>query len=176
MTITALSQTPQDHLHSLGIAELIDYILERFHAAHRSELPDLIELARKVERVHADQEEAPHGLADALALLEIDLESHMKKEELVLFPAMRNSVKQGITQATDHMRHDHDFQEQAIRMIIELTRAFALPEGACGSWRRLYAGTAKLCGDLAEHMAVENDVLFPRFELAQPKRCTCAHG
>lgn len=176
MTVTALAQAPHPHLHALSISELIDHILATFHAAHRAELPELIELARKVERVHAEQEEAPHGLADALALLEIDLEAHMKKEEHVLFPAMRDSVQKGITEATGHMRHDHDFQDQAIRMIIELTHAFALPAEACGSWRRLYAGTAKLCNDLAAHMAVENDVLLPRFELAQPHRCTCAHG
>jgi regulator of cell morphogenesis and NO signaling len=164
MTITALAQTPHDHLSRLGAGELIDHILVTFHAAHRAELPELIALARKVEAVHANDPDAPCGLADALSLLEIDLEQHMRKEEAVLFPAMRESLQSGLPKATEHMRHDHDFQEQAIAVIIEITRAFALPVNACGSWRRLYAGTAKLCSDLIEHMAVENDVLFPRFE------------
>jgi regulator of cell morphogenesis and NO signaling len=175
MTIAVADQKPEAGLHAMNVSALIDHILTKFHAVHRAELPELIALARKVERVHADVPEAPRGLADALVLLEIDLEQHMLKEELVLFPAMREGQNPGVAEATGQMRHDHDFQEQAIAIISEITRGFALPAGACGSWQRLYAGTAKLCGDLARHMLVENDVLFPRFELARPAACICAH-
>ena len=40
----------------------------------------------------------------------------------------------------------------------------ALPDSACNSWRALYAGLAKLADDLTEHIHIENNVLFPRFE------------
>ena len=58
----------------------------------------------------------------------------------------------------------------------ELARGFAVPEGACGSWQRLYAGLKKLCEDIREHIRVENEVLFPRFELTTKSGCICAHG
>jgi regulator of cell morphogenesis and NO signaling len=39
-----------------------------------------------------------------------------------------------------------------------------LPEGACRSWQALYTGSAKLANDLIEHIHLENNVLFPRYE------------
>jgi len=40
----------------------------------------------------------------------------------------------------------------------------AVPDGACDSWRALYAGLAKLAEDLTDHIHIENNILFPRFE------------
>ena len=79
----------------MRVGDLIDYILAHFHARHRAELPDLVALARKVERVHHDVSEAPLGLGDALERIRDDLEWHMQKEEQVLFPAMRQGGNGG---------------------------------------------------------------------------------
>jgi len=163
-------------LAALSVDALIDHILTRYHEIHRHELPQLIELAKKVERVHHDVAHAPLGLAEALRQIAIELDAHMKKEEFVLFPAMRNGLQEGISNPIAMMRHEHDVHDQSIRRIEELTGGFAVPEGACGSWQRLYAGLTKLCSDLREHIHAENDILFPRFELAAKGRCICAHG
>ncbi len=40
---------------------------------------------------------------------------------------------------------------------------FQLPADACGSWRSLYAGVEKFADDLATHIRIENEILFPRF-------------
>ena len=37
------------------------------------------------------------------------------------------------------MMHEHEDHDQAIARLEELTNNFELPEGACGSWTRLYA-------------------------------------
>jgi len=68
---------------------LIDHILERYHARHREDLPELIRLARRVEQVHGDRPDCPKGLADHLADMQQELESHMMKEEQILFPILR---------------------------------------------------------------------------------------
>jgi hypothetical protein len=39
-----------------------------------------------------------------------------------------------------------------------------VPAAACNSWRALYAGLAKLAEDLTEHVHIENNILFPKFE------------
>lgn len=72
----------------LDTASMIRDILTRYHEVHRRELPELFKLACKVEAVHGDHLLAPHGLADTLQEMIGELEVHMKKEELVLFPAM----------------------------------------------------------------------------------------
>src|SRR5574343_542416 len=71
-------------------AELAHFILQRYHARHRQQLPELIRLARRVEQVHGDHPQCPTGLAEHLSHMEQELESHMLKEEQILFPMLCN--------------------------------------------------------------------------------------
>lgn len=145
---------------------LIDHILTRYHATHRIELDWLIPLAQKVEMVHGDHEEAPLGLTEALVALRDELESHMVKEEQVLFPMMRQGGHPMIRHPIGAMRHEHDTTADLLRGIEHATHGLALPVGACRSWTALYTGLEKFTGDLVAHMHLENTVLFPRFEAA----------
>lgn len=145
---------------------LIDHLLTRYHQTHRRELEFLIPLAQKVERVHGDHPAAPIGLAAALEAMRDELESHMMKEELVLFPMMRASGNQAIEHPITQMRHEHDDAAHMLNTIEQVTHGLALPEGACGSWTALYTGVKKFNDDLVAHMHLENAVLFPRFEQA----------
>ena len=142
---------------------LIDHILQRYHAEHRADLAALLPLARKVETVHGDQEDAPHGVTDLLSALATDLEQHMAKEEQVLFPLMRQGGHPMIAQPISVMLQDHAEAELLVEKLRLLTCDFTAPAGACGSWRGLYAGIEKLVTDLKEHMILENEVLFPAF-------------
>ncbi|MBI1219998.1 MAG: iron-sulfur cluster repair di-iron protein [Rhodobacteraceae bacterium] len=145
---------------------LIGHIQSRYHNTHRRELDDLIPLARKVEAVHGDHPDAPQGLADLLAAMRDEMESHMTKEEQVLFPMMCNGGHPMIIHPIAMMRSEHDDHAGQLRALEHITHGFTLPEGACGSWRALYVGTRKFAEDLVAHMHLENDVLFPRFEPA----------
>ena len=69
-----------------SVEGLIGYILERYHQVHRRELPELRNLAVRVEQVHAEHPAVPASLSDLLARMHAALESHMQKEEQVLFP------------------------------------------------------------------------------------------
>ena len=54
---------------------LIDHILTRYHAVHREQLPELVRMARRVEAVHRDHPDAPHGLAEHLEIMTADPEA-----------------------------------------------------------------------------------------------------
>ncbi|TQF33756.1 iron-sulfur cluster repair protein YtfE [Bradyrhizobium sp. UNPA324] len=143
---------------------LIDHILTRYHETHRRELPELARLARKVEAVHAGHPEVPQGLADTLEAIQAELEEHMQKEEAELFPLMQQQDAAGNQLPISQMRDDHDRHGELLRRLESLAKGFALPKGACRSWTALYGGTAKLVDDVMEHIHLENNVLFPRFE------------
>ena len=145
---------------------MIDHILTRYHEMHREDLASLMPLADRVERVHADDPDAPTGLAAAIRTLAGEMEDHMMKEEMILFPAMRAGGGPGIEHPIAVMRADHDDHAENIALIRRLTCDLTPPEHACGSWRSLYGGLSALFDDLAAHIALENDVLFPRFEQA----------
>lgn len=143
--------------------DLIALIETRYHSTHRRELPELVRLARRVEAVHGDRAEAPHGLAELLSEIAAELEEHMQKEEQVLFPLMRRGGHPMIGQPIGMMRHEHDGHGAQIRALEALTTGGVPPAGACNTWRALYTGTRKLTDDLMEHIHLENNVLFPRF-------------
>ncbi len=144
--------------------KLIDHILVRYHQTHRRELRELVELARKVEAVHADHPQAPRGLTDLLQQMQGELEIHMKKEELILFPAMQGRSGRGLDAPIGQMRHDHADHGERLQQLQDIAGGFALPEGACRSWQALYCGAAKLAADLMDHIHLENNVLFPRYQ------------
>lgn len=143
---------------------LIDHIIARYHEIHRRELPELVRLARQVEKVHAGKPGVPVGLAALLERMGFELEQHMSKEEMVLFPAMKQQVPGPMLGIPiSRMRHEHDDHGENLREIDRLTGGITLPSGACRTWQALYAGLVKLSEDLMQHIHLENNVLFPRF-------------
>lgn len=143
---------------------LIDHILTRYHQVHRRQMPELITMACRVEQVHAGKPGVPAGLADLLQQALGELEVHMRKEELILFPAMRRRGAGPLDGPITQMRHDHVDHGELLERIADLTDDFTPPDGACGTWRALYTGAAQLRDDLIEHIHIENNILFPRFE------------
>jgi regulator of cell morphogenesis and NO signaling len=148
--------TPED------AGALIDHILMHYHAVHRREMPEMIHRARLVEATHAGHPDLPRGLADLLLRMTWEMEAHMQKEEQGLFPALR-AGHGGMAMAMDLMRDEHDDHASRLDELATLTRGHHPPEGACDTWRALYAGTAKFAADLREHIRLENEVLFPDF-------------
>ena len=145
------------------LPELIDHILTRYHETLRDELPPLIEAAKRVERVHAAKPACPLGLSALLEQVHTELCDHMRKEELVLFPA----VVAGHRGSSVHMpirvmMQEHDDHGVSLQRIRELTSDLVPPSGACGTWRGLYTGLEKLEADLMRHIHLEGNILFPR--------------
>lgn len=139
-------------------AELVHHILQRFHAKHREQLPELIRLARRVETVHGDHAECPTGLAEHLSHMQQELESHMLKEEQILFPMLCNGFYPA---GPIHvMQHEHLQHGDALGDMLKLAHELQLPDGACNTWTALYLGLNELKEDLMEHILLENEILF----------------
>ena len=144
---------------------LTRHIETRYHQRHREQLPQLVALSTKVETVHSGDPNVPTGLAALLQRLVGDLEVHMKKEELILFPAIRRGAS-SVAEPIAAMRADHDDHTAETVEIRRLTAGLTLPAGACRTWTALYDGLGIFLTDLEEHIRLENEVLFPRFESA----------
>ena len=151
---------------SASPAELIDYILRRFHEQHRQDVPELIRLAQRVEQVHTDRSDCPAGLADHLEIMFQELLSHMMKEEQVLFPMLLAGSTGEAQSPISLMRLEHDQHGEALARLESLTNDITAPADACNTWSALYAGLARLREDLMQHIHLENNVLFLNAERA----------
>lgn len=154
--------------------ELIAHILERYHVRHREQLPELIYLAEKVERVHAAHPDVPVGLSSHLMQMLQELESHMQKEEKVLFPMLMRGQGQMAGGPISCMEMEHVQHGQALEKMLALAHQLKLPEDAYNSWRALYLGLGELRDDLMEHIHLENNILFKQPASSPPDVC-CGH-
>lgn len=164
-------QAPEDAVEDWRLAPnelLIAHILNRYHARHREQLPELIRLAKRVEQVHGGRADCPNGLTDHLRDMQQELESHMCKEEQILFPALLEGFGKRAAAPISVLRMEHDQHNSALQRILELTDQITPPLDACNTWRALYRGLDELRSDLMQHIHLENNVLFSNALRAQP--------
>lgn len=145
-------------------AGLIDHIVRRYHRAHHRDLPGLIRLALRVEAVHSDHPAVPAGLTDTLKRMQDELRPHMRQEQEVLFPTMRIAGGRPPRHILVERRREHARLGAYLQRIEALIGGSRAPAGACCAWQDLCTGVAGLVNDVMEHVHLENNVLFPRFE------------
>lgn len=164
--IAELRSLDQERISSpadLDTKALTETIVTRFHRVHSKEMPELIQLAERVEVVHKDHPAVPAGLAALLQQMLGELTAHMQKEEIVLFPQMCNGAMMPLVFPITTMMAEHREHGAHLDDIRKLTNDLTVPEDGCATWRALYAGLTKLADDLVEHIHIENNILFPRF-------------
>lgn len=144
-------------------AELIQHIIARYHEPLREELHRLHGMALKVLRVHGEKDpERLSQLAETFSTLKDELLPHLDKEERILFPWILSGrpVPQG--GPLERMMFEHEQAGQLLERLRELTDSYAVPPGACNTWRALWNGLETLDRELREHIHLENNILFPR--------------
>jgi regulator of cell morphogenesis and NO signaling len=156
---------------AMTASELAEDIVRTHHAFLRRELPRLCDLADKVLAAHGAGHPELSALRETLAGLRQELESHMFKEECVLFPLIGQleaakvpfPIHCGTVENPIRvMEHEHDTAGLALRRIRELTGDLKAPADACTSFKAFYEGLAGLESDLHRHIHKENNILFPR--------------
>jgi regulator of cell morphogenesis and NO signaling len=158
------------------LQELIDHIVNTHHAYLKRELPAIGARLEKVYRVY-NQRYGPTlpGLPEVFAQLRAEMETHLQKEEMVLFPAIAayeaamkggSSVPQTpfgkLGNPIAMMEQEHESAGDALTRIREITQEFHVPEYGCVTYRALMSGLKELEQDLHMHVHLENNLLFPR--------------
>jgi regulator of cell morphogenesis and NO signaling len=141
---------------------IIAFILQRFHEPLRRDLPVLVSGARLVETETAPSALCPAGLADHLGQILFAVESHLDKEEKILFPLILAGRGGSAFMPIKVMMAEHEDHVANLQRTRALTHDFALPTDASETWRTLYHNLQRLEADLNQHIQLENNVLFTR--------------
>jgi regulator of cell morphogenesis and NO signaling len=154
----------------VDLHQLIDHIESRHHTYVRENLPVLLGFAQKVASVHGKAHPNTLVICELFEELTADLSQHLLKEEQVLFPYIRQIAgpePKGAQVQCGHvsapiaaMHNEHDHAGHSMKRIRELTNDYQPPEGACNTFRALYAGLAEFEEDLHLHIHLENNILF----------------
>ena len=158
------------------LGDLVKHIVETHHAYLKLDLPVLHARIEKVVSVHGarDPENLPR-LEAVFAGLRSELETHLHKEETILFPFIElygraelqnRPVPQApfgsIANPIAMMEREHAGAGDALAEIRRLTNNLTPPSYACTTVRALYEGLKVLEADLHVHIHLENNILFPR--------------
>ncbi len=166
--LSAAATTLPDSLGDLG-----HMIVGRYHVALRMELPRLVAMADRVEKVHgAEMPDVLPALATTVRSLAAELMHHMAEEEDDLFPAIRRlerAARRGesgpaedLAQVVAAREDEHTAAGEHLATLRKLSNDFVPPDWACNTFRGLYHGLAQLETELHEHIHLENNILFPR--------------
>ncbi len=155
---------------AMGLAQLADHIVATHHAYLKTELPRLVEMAERVAAKHGLRDLRMSEVAAAVSDLAEEMISHMQKEEIVLFPLVRQ-IEAGsrggfgvedLAGPIAQMEAEHEAAGGLTARLRELTDGFTPNAEACNTHRALLAGLAEFESDLHRHVHKENNVLFPR--------------
>ena len=146
-------------------SELVVHIKTRYHDIHRVQIPELIRLSTRVEKIHADHPACPTGLAEHLEKMREELELHMIDEEENLFPLFMASEIPKSRFIVEKFEDEHENHGKMLEIVEKMTHDISVPEDACNTWKALYLGLRTFKIDLMQHIHLENNVLFDQIKM-----------
>ena len=133
---------------------LVDYVLKVHHRGVRENGPDTLRLINKVMMENLVLDEVEQLFSQSLS----DLDTHLMKEERVLFPYILDlyeAVRSGQPIAPMHC----GTVRNPINVMINDYHA---PDDASEDYKELMRQLSEFRENLKEHTHVENDIIFPK--------------
>lgn len=165
----------QTDFNSWPLDLLADYIEKKHHRYVEEKIQEIKPYLDKICKVHGDHHPELYEINQLFNDSAGELAMHMKKEELILFPAVRRMVKSQMQKTTPEkpqfgsinnpiqmMMHEHNNEGERFRQIEALSNKYNPPQDACNTYRVTFAMLKEFEEDLHLHIHLENNILFPK--------------
>lgn len=151
------------------IGFLADYIVNTHHKYVLKTLPELVFYTQKIASVHGNHHPELLEVASLFENINSELLLHLRKEEDVLFPAIKEAlrsnspeVKAVISTEIARMSNEHEFAGGAMDKINEITSGYQIPEDGCNTYHVSFKLLQQFEDDLHVHVHLENNILYPK--------------
>jgi regulator of cell morphogenesis and NO signaling len=148
---------------------LIDYIVNTHHKTVLKLLPQLSFYTQKIADVHGSNHPELIEIATLFSEINMELLQHLKAEEEVLFPAIKEllksnsaSSKETIVSEITRMAKEHEFAGGAMDKINVISKNYSVPEDGCNTYTVTYKLLEQFEDDLHIHVHLENNILYPK--------------
>ena len=153
---------------------LVDYIEKKHHRYVEEKIPVLLQFLNKLCSVHGGRHPELLKINELFTASANELTSHMKKEELILFPFVKRMVTakheassiespqfDSVNSPIAEMMQEHDNEGERFRQIAELSNNYTPPADGCNTYKVTFAMLKEFEQDLHLHIHLENNILFP---------------
>jgi regulator of cell morphogenesis and NO signaling len=163
-----IENLPPDHL--------CNYIEETHHAYIHNKAPFIQQKLDKLCNVHGVNHPELFKVKELFDGAVGNLTAHMQKEELILFPHIRNLVKfknghlnevpgmGNILEPISVMKEEHEIEGERFRKLDEITSRYTTPDDGCNTYEVTYKALKDFEKDLHRHIHLENNILFLKAE------------
>jgi regulator of cell morphogenesis and NO signaling len=170
--LAKLENTTVNALHNFNewnLDFLCDYIVNTHHKTVLKLLPQLTVYTRKIEQVHGAHHPELVEIAELFSQINTELLQHLKKEEEVLFPAIKDVLKTSSSESKKiviseitRMKGEHEFAGGAMDKINVLSDNYGVPADGCNTYQVAYKLLEQFEDDLHIHVHLENNILYPK--------------
>jgi len=170
--LSKLENTTVNALHNFNEWELdflCDYIVNTHHKTVLKLLPQLTVYTQKIAQVHGPNHQELIAIANLFDKINTELLQHLRNEEEVLFPAIKELLKSNSAEAKatviseiTRMKGEHEFAGGAMDKINVLSGNYNVPDDGCNTYKVAYKLLEEFEDDLHIHVHLENNILYPK--------------
>ncbi len=172
-----------DNPENWDLIKLINHILEVHHSYIRNMIPVINNHSQKVKEAHGINHPELIEISEIFEQLCYELDSHMHKEEMMLFPAIIQMVETQdesnskylspfgtINNPISVMEKEHSAAGIDLYKIRELSNNYLPPDDACNTYQVFFKELNEFEEDLHKHIHLENNILFPKAIALETKK------
>ena len=161
---------------------LIDYIEKKHHRYVEEKAPILLSFLLKLEQVHGAAHPELFEIKNLFKRTADELTQHMKKEELILFPYIKQMVEAARTKSAlsapgfgsvanpiAMMMEEHENEGNRFEKIVAISNNYTPPADGCNTYKVTFQMLQEFESDLHTHIHLENNILFPKAIVLQEK-------
>lgn len=160
---------PGQNYNDWSLDFLADYIVNSHHKYVLKTLPELIFYTQKIANVHGAHHPELLEVAQLFSQINAELLQHLKNEEEVLFPAIKDALKSNspkiretIHSEITRMNGEHEFAGGAMDKINLITNGYEVPADGCNTYLVTFKLLNQFEDDLHIHVHLENNILYPK--------------
>ncbi len=165
------------NFNEMSAEELISYIILHHHFYVKQSLPNILSHIEKVVYKHGLSYPYMVEVLDIFQQVNDEMIEHMQKEELILFPKIReietslnfnktpNVSTEALSKPIEVMEIEHEFVGEALSKIKVLTNNYSIQDEMCTTFKITINELKEFEENLHQHVHLENNILFPKAKL-----------
>lgn len=159
----------------LSLAELADHIVSTHHEYVKKESPQIAAYLHQVASKHNNRHPEVNKIVELFTVVKEEMEQHMRKEELILFPRIKEletyaalpgkpiRLTLAYLQSPIYMMEtEHEQAGSIMNAIRMITNNYTPPPDVCTTYKLSFASLHEFEKNLHQHVHLENNLLFPR--------------